>query len=77
MYRGEDAAEMFVRDLQREAEQLCTEYIKTPKPMIFSIEDSLAYANAAECHICSEPLTDDRVRDHCHLTGIYIILSIG
>ena len=69
MYRGEDAAEKFVRDLQREAEQLCMEYIKTP--MIFSIVDSLAYANAAECHICSEPLTDDRVRDHCRLTGIY------
>ena len=43
---------------------------ETPKSMIFGVEDSLAYANAAECHICSEPLTDDRVRDHCHLTGI-------
>ena len=52
MYRGEDAAKKFVRDLQREAEQLCEEYIKTPKPMIFGIEDSLAYTNAAECHIC-------------------------
>ena len=24
------------------------------------------------CHICTKPLTDDdRVRDHCHITGIY------
>ena len=71
MYRGEDAAEMFVRDLQREADQLNTEYIIAHMPMIFSVEDSLAYANATKCHICSEPLADDRVRDHCHITGIY------
>ena len=38
--------------------------------MIFSVEDSLAYANAVECHICTKPLAD-RVRDHCHITGIY------
>ena len=36
MYHGEDAAEKFVRDLQREVEQLCAEYIATQKPMIFS-----------------------------------------
>ena len=69
MYRGEDAAEKFVRDLQKEAEQLNIDYIKTPKPMIFSIEDSLAYTAAATCHICSKELGDDSVCDHCHITG--------
>ena len=40
--------------------------------MIFSTEDSLSFANATTCHICTKPLThDDRVRDHCHITGIY------
>ena len=29
MYRGEDAADKFVRDLQKEAKQLCDEYIAT------------------------------------------------
>ena len=72
MYRGEDAAEKFVRDLKREAKQLNTEYIKAPKPMIFSVADSLAYTNATTFHICTKPLTgDDSVRDHCHITGIY------
>ena len=36
MYRREDAAEKFVRDLQQEAKQLFDEYIATPKPMLFT-----------------------------------------
>ena len=72
MYRGEDATDKFVRDLQKEAKQLCDEYIATPKTMIFSAEDSLSFTNATTCHICTKPLAGgDRVRDHCHIAGIY------
>ena len=71
LYRGEDAADKFVRDLQREAKELCADYIRVGKPMIISVEDSLAYTNATDCHICAKQLGDDRVRDHCHITGIY------
>ena len=71
LYRGEDAAEKFVCDLQKEAKQLNIDYIKTPKPMIFSVEDSLSYTNATTCHICAKPFGDDNVRDHCHITEIY------
>ena len=40
--------------------------------MIFSTEDSLSFTNATTCHICTKPLNgDDRVRDQCHITGIY------
>ena len=51
MYRGEDAADKFVRDIQKEAKQLCDEYIAKPKTMIFSTEDSLSFTNATTCHI--------------------------
>ena len=72
MYRGEDAADKFVRDLQKVAKQLCDEYIAKLKAMIFSTEDSLSFTNATTCHICTKPITDDdRVRGHCHITGIY------
>ena len=72
MYRGEDAADKFVRDLQKEANQLCDEYIAKPKTMIFSTENSLSFTNATTCNICTKPLTDDdRVRGQCHITGIY------
>ena len=47
-------------------------YIAKPNTMIFSTENSLSFTNATTCHICTKPLTDDdRVRDHCHITGIY------
>ena len=31
--------------------------------------DKLVYDNSTNCHICSEELGEDRVRDHCHLSG--------
>ena len=51
MYRGEDDADNFVRDLQKEAKQLCDKYIAKPKTMIFITEDSLSFTNATSCHI--------------------------
>ena len=39
MYRGEEAADLFVRKLQLEAIQLRDEYITTPKPMMFTVPD--------------------------------------
>ena len=71
MYRGEDAAEMFVRKLQLEAKQLFDEYIATPKPMLLTATESQSFTTTAICHICRKPLEDDEVRDHCHITGNY------
>ena len=31
--------------------------------------DELVYDNFTLCHICNEELGEDRVRDHCHLSG--------
>ena len=71
MYRGEDAAEMFVRKLQLEAEQLFDEYIATPKPMLFTTTEPHSFTTATTCHVCSNPREDDKVRDHCHITRNY------
>ena len=37
--------------------------------MIITIHDKTAYDNSTLCHICNEELGEDRVRDHCHLSG--------
>ena len=37
--------------------------------MIMTTHDKMAYDNSALCHICNEELAEDRVRDHCHLSG--------
>ena len=42
---------------------------KFPKNIIMTRHDKLAYDNFADCHIFNEELGEDRVRDHCHLTG--------
>ena len=72
-YRGEDAAEIFIHELQRKAEELCAEYIETAQEMEFSAENEVHFECAQVCHICQQILgdDDDRVRDHCHLTGTY------
>ena len=31
--------------------------------------DKLVYDNSTPSHICKEELGEDRVRDHCHLSG--------
>ena len=71
MYRGENVAERFVRDLQQEAKQLIDEYIATPKPMLLTATELRSFNNATTCHICTKTLGDDKVRDHCHIVGSY------
>ena len=33
--------------------------------------DSLSFTNATTCHICTKRLGEDKVSDHCHITGNY------
>ena len=40
-----------------------------PKDMIMTWHDKLVYDNSTNCHIWNEELGEDRVRDHCHLSG--------
>ncbi|XP_065639659.1 uncharacterized protein LOC136072381 [Hydra vulgaris] len=35
------------------------------------IKDKNNFDNAKICHICEKDLNEDRVRDHCHITGKY------
>ena len=37
--------------------------------MIMTRHDKLVYDNSTNCPICNEELGEDRVRDHCHLSG--------
>ena len=71
--RGEDAADEFVRVLQREAEELCTDYIEMPQEMEFSEDEEVHFECARVCHICQQIIVDDndRVRGHCQFTGVY------
>ena len=37
--------------------------------MIMTMHDKMVYDNFTLCHICKEELGEDRVHDHCHLSG--------
>ena len=37
--------------------------------MIMTMRDKLVYDNSTFCHVCNEELGEDKVSDHCHLSG--------
>jgi len=70
LYRGKDAVEHFLASLQAEVAEMNKVFRKLVD-MIMTANDFKAFNDAADCHICGEALNDDRVRDHCHITGEY------
>jgi len=69
-YRGVDSAKVFIKHMLNLNERL-GEILMTPKIIIISDLEEQNFKDAKLCHICEQDLLDDRVRDHCHLTGSY------
>ena len=67
-YRGEDVAGELIRELQREAEELCAEYIETAQEIEFTEENEVHFECAQMCHICQQILVNDSDRV---ATGMY------
>jgi len=45
--------------------------LRRDEGMIFTKTDAENFNNSTTCHFCNKELGDDRVRDHCHLSGKY------
>lgn len=70
-YRGSDCVKLFVQSLYEKVEHV-SNILRITKPMIFTESDREAFSNAYICYICHGLLWEDnKVRDHCHLTGQY------
>ena len=67
---NEDVAQIFVNMLEEDVKSIHKRF-STPKEMIFGVKEREEFDGATECWICGGELGLDRVRDHCHLTGIY------
>ena len=65
--REEDVAKIFINKLEEDVKDIFNR-VDFNKPMIFN-EDKKVSEKSTVCHICGDELGDDRVRDHCHLTG--------
>ena len=74
LYGGEKAVYKFLEAMLKEAEY-CKKVKKDHfnQPMNLTSMEEEEFAAATECHICQKYFTEDdvRVRDHCHITGIY------
>ena len=66
----DDVAGKFVEMLEEDIIEIY-EITKFPKKMVMTDEDKKKYNDAKICHICEENLGNEKVQDHCHLTGKY------
>ena len=61
-------AEQFVKEITKLEKKLMY-ILRNDEGMIFTKTDEENFNNATVCHFCNKELNDDKVRDHCHLTG--------
>lgn len=72
IYTGEDASKKFLENLVRDCKFIYNNYLTVKKPMIsLTPLEEVNFVTSENCHICDKTLGNDRVRDHCHLTGKY------
>lgn len=70
IYTGEDASKIFVECIYSECELIYNNYLSNKLKMDnLSPSEILIFNNAINCHICDKNLGNDRVRDHCHISG--------
>ena len=74
IYRGENAVHKFMENMLEEV-NWCKSLMKKHfnKPLKMTMENEIDFKKAIKCHICDQHYTDKdiRVKDHCHITGIF------
>ena len=68
--KDDDVAQIFVDTLEENIKRIYKKF-KFPKEMLYTDEDEEIYIASTICHICEKELGNDRVRDHCHISGIF------
>src|SRR6218665_3637489 len=63
-------AQTFIDSLEEDVKQIYNQF-KFSQKMIFNEADMKEFNTATSCHICGGEFGNDRVRDHCHLSGKY------
>ncbi|XP_011858747.1 PREDICTED: uncharacterized protein LOC105556274 [Vollenhovia emeryi] len=72
-YRDEDCVSWFVRELNALAHRAKETLSSVVTMTSLMSDETRSFWNATLCHICGKPFDprDQRVRDHCHITGRY------
>ena len=66
LYRGKDTMKQFLNIVLELAEN---HHKSMKQPLQTGKNDWSTFFRTKLCHICNQLLGEDRVRDHCHLTG--------
>jgi hypothetical protein len=69
VYRGKDCVERFLRTMNAKVEWI-KERLLNPVPILMTDSDWINFNDAKDCNICRRRF-DEKVRDHCHITGKY------
>ena len=70
IYRGEDCMDNFYKELEK-ISLLVTNILGKEQKMIITPQQEQQFYKDINCHICDGELNNNRVRDHCHITGLY------
>ena len=70
VYRGDNTVQEFIIKI-KEIEDMLMAKIRTTAKMVMSDAEKQQHRCASHCCLCKKPLDQDKVRDHCHLTGRY------
>ena len=66
LFRGENTMEHFLNKVIQLAEE---HHNSMTKPLEMHKQDWNVFFRSKNCHICEKGLGEDRVRDHCHMSG--------
>ena len=70
-HKDESVGMAFVNSLEKDIREVYRKF-KWKKNLVISRQEEVEFQFETVCHICEGPLhKDDKVRDHCHLTGRY------
>ena len=65
----DDVEKIFLDSLVKDVEDIYQRFLGKPTKMIFTAVEEEIFNSSTSCHICGGQLGEDKVRDHCHLTG--------
>ena len=70
-FEDENIAKIFVEKLGEVTKGIYNDFYLRPKPLHLNRVEQKSFEESTICHICSQDLGEDKVRDHCHFTGKY------
>ena len=68
---GYNNVDWFVNEVFKLEIEMAFYFKNTKKDIIMTEEDEEDYRNNNICRFCEKEIIDNKVRDHCHLTGKY------